>query len=426
MAPRSTPKRSTGLAKQRARRTGRDFDPTAPSNAVSNLGGGPETPAVLRGTLPNVSTASLLSPLYDTIGNPGGWLGFLDALSHSYGGAMTCITSYDFANRTGLADATSGAQRVYETSYARHYASLNPWMGVLEQQPIGLPTLSDNTLPYADLLRTEFYNDWCRPQGIGGGVGVFVERNGRRGSAVSVLLSRSAIEQDPAVLSRLEILTPHILRVAQLHRQFAALEIRAVAAEGAIDRLAKAMLLLNAIGQVVYMNAQAESLVAAADGVVIRASRINLATTRETEALQQLIRTALSGKAELGRPSGGVMRVTRPSGEPAFELLVAPVPERIISIGGSHGFVAVFIQDPIARLTTPLVWLRSVFNLSPAEARLMRALLDGPTLSELTEQWRVGKETLRTQLRAIFAKTGTSSQAELIRVGLRSLSAQYR
>jgi DNA-binding CsgD family transcriptional regulator/PAS domain-containing protein len=421
MAPRSTPRRLSAAAKQRARRPRR-----ASLKVVSDLGARSEAPAILRGTLPDVSTGSLLSPLYDTIGNPDGWLGFLNALSHSYGGALACITSYDFANRTGFADAASGVQRDYEASYARYYAHLNPWMAMLEQQPIGLATLSDSALPYADLLRTEFYNDWCRPQGIGGGVGAFVERNGRRVSAVSVLPSRSTIEQDPAVLSRLKILTPHILRVTQLQRQFAALEVRAVAAEGAIDRLAKAMLLLNVIGQVVYMNAQAERLVAAADGVVVRCGRINLAVTRETESLRQLVRTALSGKAELGQPPGGVMRVTRPSGEPAFELLVAPVPERIINIGASHAFVAVFIQDPVARLTTPLAWLRGVFNLSPAEARLMRALLDGATLGELTEEWRVGKETLRSQLRAIFAKTGTSSQADLIRLGLRSLSAQFR
>jgi DNA-binding CsgD family transcriptional regulator/PAS domain-containing protein len=385
-----------------------------------------EAPAVLRGAPPNVPTESLLSPLYDTIGNPGGWQGFLDALSHSYGGALASITSYDFANRTGVAGVSSGVRGDYVTSYDRHYAPLNPWMGRLEGQPIGVATLSDSTLAYADLLRTEFYNDWCRPQDIGGGVGVFVERNGRCTSAVSVLLSRSTIERDPAALSRLEILTPHILRVTQLQRQFAALEARALAAEGAIDQRAKAMLLVSAAGQVVYMNAQAEHLVAAADGVFVRSGRLSLAVTRETEGLRQLIRTALSATGELGQPPGGVMRVTRPSGEVAYEVLVAPVPARITSIGARPGFVAVFIQDPTARLTTPLAWLRTVFNLSPAEARLMHALLDGATLGELSEQWRVGKETLRSQLRAIFAKTGTASQAELIRLGLRSLTARYR
>ncbi len=426
MALRSTPKRSAKAAERRARRPRRGSEFSAPEKEVSDQAGRPEAPAILRGSLPDVPTESLLSPLYDTIGNPGGWRGFLDALSHAYGGAMSGITMYDYARRTGFADSSTGLEPAFGSSYARYYAGLNPWLGAAEQRPVGLVTLSDNILPYADLLRTEFYNDWCRPQNLGGGVGATIERNGRRVSAVTVLLSRATIDGDPAAVARLQLLTPLILRVSQLQRQFAVLEARTLAAEGAIDRLASAMLLLNATGQVVYMNAQAERLVAAADGVTIRAGRLNLAVIHETEVLRQLLKTTFSGSVEPGSPPGGVMRVTRPSGASAFDLLVAPVPERITGIGLNHDHAAVFIRDPTTRLTTPLAWLRSVFNLSPAEAKLMHALLDGASLGELVQQWGVGKETLRSQLRAIFAKTGTNSQADLVRLGLRSLSAQYR
>ena len=304
MAHRPTPKRPAGAAKQRARRPRRGSDPTAPEKRGSDLGGGPEPPAVLRRCLPDAPTENLLSPLYDTIGNPHGWQSFLDALSQSYGAAMSCIVRHDYAAQTGFAESSNCGDPSFLSSYARYYSRLNPWFGEAEERPVGFATLTDSILPYAGLLQTEFYNDWCRPQNFGGGVGATVERNGRRASAVSVLLPRATIERDPLVVTRLQLLTPHILRVSQLQRQFAALELRAVAAEGAIDRLVKAML-LNAIGQVVYMNARAERLVAAADGVGISAGRISLAVTHETESLWQLVRTALSGKAELGQPPGG-------------------------------------------------------------------------------------------------------------------------
>jgi hypothetical protein len=90
----------------------------------------------------------------------------------------------------------------------------------------------------SDLLQTEFYNDWCRPQNVGGGTGITVERKRRRVTAAPVLLSRSAIEQEYGAVCR-----------SQLHRQFAALEARATAAEGALDRQATAMFPLDATGQ---------------------------------------------------------------------------------------------------------------------------------------------------------------------------------
>jgi DNA-binding CsgD family transcriptional regulator/PAS domain-containing protein len=374
---------------------------------------------------PGVSTESLLLPLYETIGNPNGWAGFLDALSHAYGGSLSCITSYDFANRTGVLDASSGADKEFETSYVHHYARLNPWMAVLERLPVGLATLSDNILPFADLQRTEFYNDWCRPQRVGGGVGGFVERNGRRVVAATLLLSRPIIDQDPAVLTRLEMLMPHLLWVSQLHRQFTTLEARATAAEGALDRLATAMVILSASGQIIYMNARAERLLARPDGLSVRQEKLQAASSTENETLRRLIDAACLGVPGLGHQPGGVMCVSRPSGGQPFELLAAPIADKTIRLGVSGALVAVFIREPEAPYAGPVAALTHLYGLTAAEGRLMQALLAGDTLEEAGARFAVTRETVRSQLKAIFRKTGTASQSELLRLGLRSLAAQY-
>jgi DNA-binding CsgD family transcriptional regulator len=384
-----------------------------------------DAPGLLRGVPPPVSTESLLLPLYDTVGNPAGWRGFLNALSHSYGGAMSAIAMHDYAGGTGFADASTGLGREYGASYARYYSRLNPWLGAAELREVGLAAPSDSILPYGDLLRTVFYNDWCRPQGIGGGLGVTVERSGRRVMAVTVLLSRPAVEQDPSAAGRLQALTPHLLWVSQLHRQFTALEARAAAAEGALDRLATALLLLNEAGQVLYMNDLAERFAALADGVTVRAGRLEAAASSDGEALQQLIRTSLQSTPELGRQPGGVMRISRPSGRTGFEVLVAPIAGDRLKRRVSGALVAVFMRDPSAQMATPVDWVRTMFGLTRAEARLMQALLAGESFEALQGLWQLGRETLRTQLKSVFTKTGVSRQSDLIRVGLRSLTASY-
>jgi DNA-binding CsgD family transcriptional regulator/PAS domain-containing protein len=384
-----------------------------------------QAPPLLRGRPPAVPTESLLLPLYKTIGDPNGWRGFLDSLSHAYGGSLSCITSYDFANRTGILDASSGADREFETSYVHRYARLNPWMAVLERLPVGLATLSDNILPYADLQRTEFYNDWLRPQQVGGGVGGFVERNGRRVVAATILMPRPVLDQDPGGLSRLEILMPHILWVSQLHRQFAALEARATAAEGAIDRLATAMLLLNASGQIVYLNALAERIVAAGDGLRVRHGKLEAASVAEDETMRQLIDAARRAVPGLDSRPGGVMSITRRSGRQSFELLAAPISGTMVRLGFTGSLVAVFIREPEARYNSPALCLSQLYGLTAAESRLMQALLAGDTLDEAGARFAVTRETVRTQLKAIFQKTGTASQSALLRLGLRSLAARY-
>lgn len=58
--------------------------------------------------------------------------------------------------------------------------------------------------------------------------------------------------------------------------------------------------------------------------------------------------------------------------------------------------------------------LNGLFDLSPAETRLVRHLARGTTVSEVASATGVSVATLRTQLSSIFAKTGTTRQAELL------------
>jgi DNA-binding CsgD family transcriptional regulator len=57
-----------------------------------------------------------------------------------------------------------------------------------------------------------------------------------------------------------------------------------------------------------------------------------------------------------------------------------------------------------------------MFGLSPAEARLAVALHDGLSLTEIADRLTLSRETLRTQLRMVFDKTGTRRQGALIRL----------
>lgn len=60
--------------------------------------------------------------------------------------------------------------------------------------------------------------------------------------------------------------------------------------------------------------------------------------------------------------------------------------------------------------------LMELFGLSAAEARLARALCQGNSLEEYANDQGLKLPTVRTQLRSVFAKTGTERQAALVRL----------
>lgn len=58
--------------------------------------------------------------------------------------------------------------------------------------------------------------------------------------------------------------------------------------------------------------------------------------------------------------------------------------------------------------------LSDLFGLTPAQIRLARLLMQGHSLPQAASATGLSRETLRTQLRSIFEKTGTGRQAELV------------
>jgi DNA-binding CsgD family transcriptional regulator len=74
----------------------------------------------------------------------------------------------------------------------------------------------------------------------------------------------------------------------------------------------------------------------------------------------------------------------------------------------------IVLVDPEADRKPPEATLRSVFHLSEAEARLAGQLGSGDPLETAAERLGIAKETSRSQLKSIFAKTGVNRQAQLV------------
>lgn len=99
------------------------------------------------------------------------------------------------------------------------------------------------------------------------------------------------------------------------------------------------------------------------------------------------------------------LRVVRPPADAPFVIAVTS------ELGWPKGFTAL---------------LRGAFGLTPAEGDVVRALAEGNSLAQVATDRGRSIETIRAQLKAVLSKTGTRSQAELIRLTLSTMEmAQY-
>jgi len=76
---------------------------------------------------------------------------------------------------------------------------------------------------------------------------------------------------------------------------------------------------------------------------------------------------------------------------------------------------AMLIMTPVTRPEAPPVDLiRSLFDLTPSEARVARGLAAGQTVKDIAADSRTTTNTIRTHLQAVLAKTGSSRQSDVV------------
>ena len=158
--------------------------------------------------------------LYDSVVDSSAWSTFLEKLSFEFSEASIAILHLDTKS-----EKTYTSQHVrYETgamiSFNEHYADINPWAQPELIRPNGLLVPTDELLTESDLIKTEFYHDWLRPQNLLKGFGISLG-----GSQPVNLLSivRSSAAGAPRAVQFSEI--PMILRIrlrsrAARHRVF--------------------------------------------------------------------------------------------------------------------------------------------------------------------------------------------------------------
>jgi DNA-binding CsgD family transcriptional regulator len=78
----------------------------------------------------------------------------------------------------------------------------------------------------------------------------------------------------------------------------------------------------------------------------------------------------------------------------------------------------VFIIDPENHRVLSIDRLARLFRLTEAESQLCRLMLEGLSAREIAECRGVGEQTVKTQFKAIYAKTGAHRRAELVRLAV--------
>jgi len=213
-------------------------------------------------------------------------------------------------------------------------------------------------------------------------------------------------------------LQPHLQRAERLRQQFGDLAALVRLGWAALDRLTAAVMAVDADGAILHANAAAEALLAVRDGLLREPGgrRLWAVDPRETERIMRLLDKAVDGGRHDGGP-GGALNVHR-AGRRPLALVVTPL--AAVRTGDPPRAALLFVTDPEDDAPqSAAAHLAALYRLTPAERRLVAALIGGLALAGAATLLGLSRDTLKTQLRSVFTKTGTRRQSELLALAAR-------
>lgn len=349
-------------------------------------------------------TADLIDGLYEAAVIPEQWPRILELVSQQTNAAFGTVFIY----REGVHKfvGTPESERLVSDYVALNQPKLNSRMDrSLALNSPGFMTDHD-FFTESEIANDPFYRDFMYPRGYGWVACTHFPLP--NGDMVSVSFERLK-ERGPfesTTIAALDAMRPHFGRSAVLSARLG-LE-RAKGMAQALNEVGIPAAVLKPNGSVYVGNESFSKLIPHV--VLDRRDRACLADPAADPLLGEAIaRLATRGvKIEVAS-----IPVAARDGMPPIIFHLVPVRGAANDVF-SHG-LALLIATPVDRAAVPTAEvLQGLFDLTPAEARVARSIAKGKTIEGIALVHGVSRETIRTQLAAVLAKTGLNRQAELV------------
>ena len=361
--------------------------------------------------------------VYDAAVDPNLWPDALARIVALLGRGQGCLEHLNYDTGEGRMLASVGYDTDAIAPMYPEFIFNDPWAPRLTpdltvEHALGLQLLSDQE------RRMSFFANELAPL-VGmetkDVLATFITRACERGGlkqSYGALMVYAGENQDPfdtREIGVMRLIRPHLIKALEIQARLDAAEGGARLHLDRLDRLGAAVWMLDAERRVHFANARAAALHAEA-GFILEEGGFALADPDENVRLQRAITQAQSGAAAHDRDAGAFLAFP-PGHRQPLSVLVAPLSvEHAVSIilGRSFPSLLVIMSDRNPKLESGVRRAEQLFDLTAAEAKVLRRFMDGLSVAEIAEDAGVSAHTIRTQVKSIMGKTDTHAQRELV------------
>jgi len=373
------------------------------------------------------SALQLIERIYEAVIEPDSWNAFIQDVSDLLGGPAIqmslrlpdAVPDLDTFRSVGL-------DETYQPAFIKHVLEGLPWGSLGNETYEARFGSAKDVLPDRPVEETAFYRDFMEPQGLAADwpiIHMIAQEAGMPLSGIVIYRRKGGREFEVDDLALLDSLVPHLSRAYALHAQLSHVRHEREALAEVTDRLPIGVIMLDASGRILHTNRSASQILRAEDGLTLDRGRPAAVDSFENRDLQEKINRAVKDPTRRADPGGEVMIISRESGRRALSVMVGPLlivrPEHVTD----EARAILFIADTEGHQIDKTQNLETLYQLTHAEADLVRLISEGRSLEQVANERGVTINTVRSQLKQVFSKTDTNRQGELVHLVLSGVAA---
>jgi DNA-binding CsgD family transcriptional regulator/PAS domain-containing protein len=361
------------------------------------------------------SFTSLIADVYDAALDPALWTDVLPRIGDFVGGHGGGIVSKDTVSKAGTPNYHFGVDPHYVQIYMQtHYKfdSLSTLPLFDRGQIVSAPDL----VPYDEFRQGRFFHEWMSPQDWTDAATAVLDKSALSFSFLMIFRTQASGMVDEDMRQRMALVVPHVRRAVLIGRAMDHKTALASAFAETLDGISAGMFLVDGKGRIVHANASGQALLEQRSVLRAGDGKVGAVAADADQELKQSLASASGGDAAVGVKGIAVPLTARDGGRHVAHVLPLTSGERRQTAAGCAAVAALFVHK--AELATPSrpETIARLYKLTPTELRVLLTVAKVGGVPEIAEELGIGEATVKTHLHRLFAKTGTTRQAELIKL----------
>jgi DNA-binding CsgD family transcriptional regulator len=360
----------------------------------------------------NARLLSLVGDIYDTTFDQALWSNTLARIVEYTGAKSSGLVTKGPTGDIRIAHQV-GVTPHYVQTYLDYYAQFDPTHAI-QLLDVGAIHSTEQWTPIEEFRKGHFFQEWARPQGLEDAANVLLDRSADGFSYFCLMKGDRLV--DEAFRRTMAPIVPHLLRAVLIGQILHQQTKIASPIEHTLDELKSAMFLLDGIGNITHTNESGREILSRKDFLRAEHGRLAATDPQLNRILREAVAASILGDGATRSESIALPFVAH-DGERFVGHLLPLTAGRRRKAGIAFDATAVlFVSRASLDTTAASDIIKKIFKLTPAEARVLLAVVDLGSVSETARNLDVAESTVKTHLGRIFTKTDTKRQADLVKL----------